>query len=305
MSKVSVVMPVYNAEDYLRRAVDSVLAQTLLDIELILVDDGSTDSSPDICDEYAQKDYRVKVIHQSNQGPGPARNAGMDASESLYIGFVDSDDYILPDMYRKMLLLAMADKAPVVKCEVHLINDADFRPPYPHSEEEVKNILRSFSFFPSESYGMKSRVDAKTFLQGVIKNSFDVAVWSMLLRKDIYRQLRFPLCAFEDTFFTLDLITLVEDVTFLQGHYYLYLQRPNSIFRRWSPSDKLDFSRATMKKIQLAQKWDVEFDKEMLFGQVLKTHKESQQEGLNLDDPSIQLRLSEVDQFLKENHLPT
>lgn len=103
MPKVSVIVPVYNAEKYLRECVDSILGQTLSDIELILVDDGSTDSSPAICDRYAEQDARVQVIHKPNGRAASARNAGLRAASGEYVAFVDSDDWISPEMYEKML----------------------------------------------------------------------------------------------------------------------------------------------------------------------------------------------------------
>ena len=103
MLKVSVIVPVYNAEQYLAECVDSILAQTLRDIEVILVDDGSTDSSPALCDAYAEKDSRIKVIHKANGRAASARNAGLKIAQGEYVAFVDSDDWISPDMYEKML----------------------------------------------------------------------------------------------------------------------------------------------------------------------------------------------------------
>ena len=108
MPKVTVIVPVYNVEQYLRRCIDSILAQTFGDLELILVDDGSADSSGVICDAYAEKDSRVKVIHQKNSGVSAARNTGLDAAEGEYIAFVDSDDHVDPD-YLAALLQTKAD----------------------------------------------------------------------------------------------------------------------------------------------------------------------------------------------------
>lgn len=103
MPKVSIIVPVYNAEKYLQQCVESVLHQTLSDLELILVDDGSTDSSPALCDAYAAQDARVKVIHKPNGRAASARNAGLRAASGEYVAFVDADDWISPDMYEKML----------------------------------------------------------------------------------------------------------------------------------------------------------------------------------------------------------
>ena len=103
MSKVSIIVPVYNAEKYLCECVDSILSQTLTDLEVILVDDGSADSSPVICDGYAERDKRVKAIHQKNSGAAAARNHGMNIAQGEYIAFVDSDDWIDADMYKRMV----------------------------------------------------------------------------------------------------------------------------------------------------------------------------------------------------------
>ena len=102
MAKVSVIIPVYKVEKYLERCVKSVMNQTLKDIEIILVDDGSPDNCPKLCDDFAEIDSRVKVIHKKNQGLGMARNSGLDIAIGEYIGFVDSDDYIHLEMYEML-----------------------------------------------------------------------------------------------------------------------------------------------------------------------------------------------------------
>lgn len=113
--KVSVVVPVYNQEKYLRQCVDSIVRQTLKEIEIILVDDGSTDGSPAICDEYAARDSRVKVIHKQNAGMGVAYNTGMAESKGEYIGFVESDDWSEPEMYEKLYATAIKNNVDVAK----------------------------------------------------------------------------------------------------------------------------------------------------------------------------------------------
>ena len=115
---ISVIIPIYNVEKYLRECLDSVLAQTYKNLEIILIDDGSPDNCGKICDEYAAKDNRIKVIHQINQGVSAARNAGLDAARGEYIGFVDSDDYIKPDMYEYLYALISKDNADMAMCNV-------------------------------------------------------------------------------------------------------------------------------------------------------------------------------------------
>ena len=99
MPKISVIVPVYNTEKYLHRCVDSILAQTFTDFELLLVNDGSPDKSGEICDEYAQKDTRVRVFHKENGGVSSARNLGLENAQGKWITYVDGDDWIEPTMY--------------------------------------------------------------------------------------------------------------------------------------------------------------------------------------------------------------
>ncbi len=136
MPQISVIVPVYNAEKYLSECVDSILAQTIQDLECILVDDGSTDSSPAICDAYAEMDRRIKVIHKPNGRAASARNAGMKAAQGEYIAFVDSDDWIAPDMYESMLSAG----ADVSLCDyVRFQGDREFPFTQPHIREGFYN----------------------------------------------------------------------------------------------------------------------------------------------------------------------
>lgn len=117
---ISIIIPIYNTEKYLKRCIDSVLNQTYKDIEVLLIDDGSKDNSGMICDEYTTIDNRVKVFHKPNQGVSAARNMGLDTAKGDYIGFVDSDDYIEPEMYEKMLAAITEENAQVCCCGYYL-----------------------------------------------------------------------------------------------------------------------------------------------------------------------------------------
>ena len=107
---ISVIVPVYNTKDYLVRCVDSICAQTYRNLELLLVDDGSTDGTGRLCEELAEKDSRIRVFHQENGGSSSARNLGIRNAAGGYLGFVDSDDYIEPDMYEKLLRVMTEQK---------------------------------------------------------------------------------------------------------------------------------------------------------------------------------------------------
>lgn len=121
---ISVIVPVYNMEKYLEKCVRSILDQDYKDIELILVDDGSKDSSPAMCDEFAKQDERIKVIHKQNGGQGSARNMGLDIAKGEYISFIDSDDWVEPDMYTNLIAVAQENNADLAICEVAL-NEED------------------------------------------------------------------------------------------------------------------------------------------------------------------------------------
>ena len=115
--KVSIIVPVYKVEQYLRRCLDSIVAQTFTDWECILIDDGSPDKSGDICDEYAERDGRFRVIHQENKGVSAARNAGLDAARGEWIGFVDSDDWVENNFIELLYLSACESGADIVGCD--------------------------------------------------------------------------------------------------------------------------------------------------------------------------------------------
>ncbi len=117
MTKLSIIIPIYNTGIYLHKCIKSILSQKLSDFELILVDDGSKDDSGAICDEYAKQDRRIKVIHKENEGVSIARNTGISMAEGEYIGFVDSDDWIEADMYETLYNIAVSKKCDIVMCD--------------------------------------------------------------------------------------------------------------------------------------------------------------------------------------------
>lgn len=119
---ISIIVPIYKVEEYLNRCIDSILAQSFTDFELILVDDGSPDACGEICDKYAEQDNRVKVIHKVNGGVSSARNTGINIAKGEFIGFVDPDDDIEPDMYNVLLLHALNRNADIVVCPINTMN---------------------------------------------------------------------------------------------------------------------------------------------------------------------------------------
>lgn len=125
--KVSILVPIYNVERYLRKCLDSLVSQTLYDVEILCLDDGSTDSSPAICDEYAARDPRIRVIHKPNSGYGATMNIGLDTARGEYIGILESDDWADPNMYETLYTLAKQHEVQVVKSNFfkHTAQDGD------------------------------------------------------------------------------------------------------------------------------------------------------------------------------------
>ncbi|MCM1182527.1 MAG: glycosyltransferase [Roseburia sp.] len=214
---ISIIVPVYNMEDYLERCMDSVLSQTYVNLEIIVVDDGSTDRSPQLCDAYARRDGRVRVIHKPNGGLSDARNAGLEAATGLYIGYVDSDDWIEPDMYERMHRACVETGSQLAVCRYFseragLREDGGSGEVVPLSREE---LLRLY-ICGHDRY--------------VIYNS----VWSKLFHRDLVRGARFPKGRnSEDIMYTTRAFCRLSRAVYLDTSLYHYvLDREGSIMNR-------------------------------------------------------------------------
>ena len=149
MINISVIVPVFNNERYLKRCLDSIIGQSLSNIEIILIDDGSTDKSGKICDMYAVTDKRVKVIHQKNAGVSAARNTGISIAVGEYIGFVDSDDWIEKQMYEKMFFEAKRSNSDVVMCDATTVFEKGRTQSDTIIQLSENLILEKSDFYPS------------------------------------------------------------------------------------------------------------------------------------------------------------
>lgn len=212
MPKVSVIVPVYNAEKYLRECVDSILGQTLADLELILVDDGSTDSSPAICDRYAEQDARVQVIHKPNGRTASARNAGLRAASGEYVAFVDSDDWISPEMYKKMLETG---------ADVTLCDYARFQ-----GETEIPFTQPNVNAGFYDKTQMREKIYPHLVMAG-IEYPITISNWVLLIRRDIivcnqlsYRE---DIHISEDAPFGSEVLYCANSFAYMKGeHFYHY-----------------------------------------------------------------------------------
>lgn len=142
---ITVIVPVYNAEKYLEQCINSILNQTYTDLEILLIDDGSTDSSGVICDQYAQKDSRIKTFHKSNGGVSSARNFGLKRAVGEWIAWVDSDDYIVPEMYDKMLNAASANNADLAYCKFKSGENSRIMP---QDDISISEFINQYLFVP-------------------------------------------------------------------------------------------------------------------------------------------------------------
>lgn len=212
---VSVIIPVYKVEKYLNKCIDSVLAQTYRDFELILVDDGSPDNCPKICDEYALKDNRIKVIHKENGGLSSARNAGIKVASGNYISFIDSDDTVRENFLER-LVNGIEN------------NDADL------SATKLKKVFEDSNLNANQNFSNETEiVTDKRFDYALTEEKYAGFVTAMLFKRQIIanNNLLFDEEIFhgEDLPFTLEYLTHCKRVCFIDVGLYLYLIRGNSI----------------------------------------------------------------------------
>lgn len=219
MYKVSVIVPVYNAEDYLHRCVDSLLNQTLKDIEIILVDDGSKDSSPAICDEYAEKHDNITVLHLENGGPARARNKGIEIAKGDYIGFADSDDYSHPEQFEKLYQNAKENNSDIAMCSFFVDNTKEIKPiniafdSLCSSNDEIKNRIIS-CFYGEYVHGLNS-LWIKIFKRSMLMNN------NIRMNENLMRA--------EDMWFIFDALKVSNVFSFISDNLYYYYQNEASI----------------------------------------------------------------------------
>ncbi len=212
---ITVIVPVYNVRPYLRKCLDSILAQTYTNLQIIVVDDGSTDGSGAICDEYAERDARVQVVHQANGGLSAARNSGMALARGTYIGFVDSDDYIEADMYRVLHDLAVAQGLDVAMCASISV------------DERGKHLEEPGSFAPFVT-DKKEDMIYHTFINPYFGAS--VGVWNKLFGISCLEALSFDIGKYsEDVYFIFKWINRTNRYGRVDYPGYYYVQRSGSI----------------------------------------------------------------------------
>lgn len=205
---ISVIVPVYNVEKYLGRCIESLIKQTCQELEIILIDDGSTDASLEICKQWEKKDQRIRVIHKENGGVSSARNLGLDVMKGEYVAFVDADDWLAENCLSEMAAL-MEDDVDIVNCDFEIVEE----PGCQYDEFSYPDCWGKVSKDVCVRHYYESKLYMKT-------------IWAKLYRKELWDGIRFKkLANSEDTYAMFEIIEKAQNVYLMNKKYYYYLQR--------------------------------------------------------------------------------
>lgn len=229
---ISVIVPIYKVERYLDRCVQSIVDQSYKHLEIILVDDGSPDHCPSMCDAWAARDSRIKVIHKENGGLSDARNAGMAIAGGEYIGFIDSDDYISPAMYQLLLERLQVDGSDISACGVDMV----------YEDGSAHQRLT-----PEDSCVLS----AEAAVEAVVRESWlKQPVWYKLYKAELVRDIGFPVGKYhEDIFWTWQAVARAQKVSIFDTPCYYYVQRSGSIMAEKYTPRRLDAIEAKQQRL--------------------------------------------------------
>lgn len=220
---ISIVVPIYNVDKYLDKCIESIVNQSHANLEIILVDDGSPDNCPSICDKWAKKDDRIKVIHKENGGLSHARNAGLAVATGNYITFVDSDDYIEHDMYEKLISVMHQTSSDIVSCKLKYVYDNE-----------------SYSVSSEDSFEL-IEYNTEDALCALIDDKIRQVVWNKLYKADLIKDIVFDVGkCHEDEFWSYKVIGKASKITTVNYTGYNYLQRSDSIMNNCYTLKRLD-----------------------------------------------------------------
>lgn len=232
--RISVIIPIYNTEEYLEECIASVKGQSYRNLEIILVDDGSTDGSAKICDRYAEEDGRIKVVHKKQGGICSARNCGLDMATGDYIAFVDSDDYILPDMYAVLLEHAVDTGAKLTMCSYRMFDEKGYRE-------------------DGDGGGNVELLDRMTALRVLhTKQRISMIVpWNKLCRAELFEKIRCPEGrSIDDEFVNYKLLWNSDKICYVDRAFYMFRQRESSNTHTPSLRKYLDYMDALIERHQ-------------------------------------------------------
>ena len=249
--KVSVIVPVYNTEKYLEECISSITSQTIREIEIIIVDDGSREECAVLCDSLAKTDDRIKVIHKENAGPGFARNTGVEVANGEYIGFVDSDDYIKPDMYETLYNTALKTNADLVVSGISFVGGNTFGK---SGEYEEKHYFDKETVFEKE--------DLKNLLLGVVgalphepdDSRYGVSTCKNLFKRSVITDKKIEFLSerkvmSEDAIFMIDFIKLIDKAVGIHGAFYCY-RRNDESFSKSYRNDRFSMVQSFINELE-------------------------------------------------------
>lgn len=232
-SVITIIVPVYNVEQYLQNCVDSIINQTYTNLEILLIDDGSQDRCGEICDEYAKKDGRVRVFHTENRGLSASRNLGLREAKGEFIGFVDSDDWIEPEMYDVLLRKMKETDADICVCG--------------YWSEGVSSTIQFH--YPDALYSGKEALTA--LIHGKIGNY----TWNKLYKRDVFEGISFPIGRlYEDVDTLCEVLSNSSSVAVLDTVKYHYRQRADSITNSHSGKNLVDYADAYLARLKYLEK---------------------------------------------------
>lgn len=230
---ISIIVPMYNVEKYLKACIESIINQTYSKIEIILVDDGSPDNCGKICDEYKEKDDRIKVIHKKNGGLSDARNAGIDIATGEYIAFVDSDDYIDKKYIEVLYHLCIKHNV--------LLSECDYKNVEKDDEIHINQNIKENIYTGKE---MCERLYSDKLIRTVV-------VWNKLYKKELFNKLRFPKGKInEDEFTTYKIFYNIDNIATTEQKLYYYRYSPDSIMNKKFNKKRLDVLEALEERIE-------------------------------------------------------
>ena len=239
---ISIVVPIYNVEKYLKQCIESIINQTYKNIEILLVNDGSTDNCAQICDEYAQIDERIKVIHKKNGGLSDARNSGINIAKGKYIAFIDSDDYVSEEYIEKLYNAISENNVRIAQCNFVKVTD---------DNTEIEKI----------GYAEKNKIKSgyemvKELYTGHWEN---ILAWNKLYDIGLFKNVRYPFGKIhEDEFTTYKILYEIQNVAIVEDCLYKYRQNDNSITGQNFKKKRLDVIIAYEERMEFFEKNDEE-----------------------------------------------
>jgi len=236
--KISVIIPIYNVDSYIAKCLESVINQSYKNLEIIIINDGSTDKTKDICEHYANTDNRIVLVNQNNQGISMARNKGLDMAAGEYIGFVDGDDWIDRDMYELLYKNLCKYDSDISMCKFVFIN------------ENGDLLYQRYDLQERSVIYLENQEKMSNFIESE-KNY----LWNKLYKKDLFNHIRFPKNKlFEDVFISCKLIDKANRIVISSEHKYYYLRRNNSITTQTFNVQSLDIIEGYIERYNYVTK---------------------------------------------------